>query len=158
MPLDHYVALSFGGTHVEADMIVFVTSASLAHSVFDMYSTKWDEPVKDDNDDLDWLESDSAYPLIKFSVTREFDTGDTQDYVLETGAVTRMGFAIRNSGVLEETSNKIIRFGGHTRHGFFDMIVEESGNTSYWPVFVNGTTSASVLLGMTASSLALLIF
>lgn len=70
-----------------------------------------------------------------------------------------MGFAIRNSELLEETSTGVGEFGGHTRHGFFDMIVSLSGETSYWPVYVNGaTTTASVVLGMTASAIALLIF
>ena len=142
MPLDHYVAISFGGTHINSDMICFVTSQSNIHTVFDMYSSTWDDPVMDDNDDLEWLVSNDDYPLIKFSVIRSLDTGDIQDYAVALEEVTRMGFAIRNSGVLEEDNGGVVRFGGHTRHGFFDMIVHEyasdvTENTSYWPVYVN---------------------
>ena len=28
MPTDHYLALSFGGSHIESDMVVFVTSSN----------------------------------------------------------------------------------------------------------------------------------
>ena len=46
MPKDGYLALSFGGSHINADMFVFMTdSFSGTYEAYDMYSTEKGEPV-----------------------------------------------------------------------------------------------------------------
>ena len=78
MPIDQYLALSFGGSHVESDMIVFVTSSAYSSIVYDMYSTGFGEPVLDTagQSDIEWSNDNDEYPLISFNAKREFDTGD----------------------------------------------------------------------------------
>ena len=49
MPRNHYVALSFGGTHINADMMVFMTHSNHDPAVYDMYSTNYGEPIYDDD-------------------------------------------------------------------------------------------------------------
>ena len=78
MPQNHYVALSFGGTHINADMMVFVTHSNHDPAVYDMYSTNYGEPIYDDDEDVVNFSFDDLdeYPRVSVSVDRAFNTGD----------------------------------------------------------------------------------
>ena len=76
MPQNHYVALSFGGTHINADMMVFVTHSNHDPAVYDMYSTNYGEPIYDDDQDVFFNFSFSPsdhYPRVSVSVDRDFN-------------------------------------------------------------------------------------
>ena len=144
MPKDHWLALSFGGSHMNTDMIVFDTHSGYDAAVPDMYSDEFGEPKLDttllDAGDIEVIEivPDTSAPLIKFSIRRDFDTGDGEkDFVLGFDQVIRMGFAIRNEVAEErnEETGKIETFGMHDRHGYFDMILGSDERTSYWGMY-----------------------
>ena len=142
MPSDHYLALSFGGTHINSDMLVFVSKGTADLELYDMYSTSFADPVFDTagQADYDWTSSNADYPKMAFNAIRALDTGDAQDFAVEFEKVISMGFAIRSSlpkGVVDlgtETND----FGDHSRHGHFDMILHDDYTTSYWGLYVSG--------------------
>ena len=142
MPTNHYVALSFGGTHINSDMIVFVTNTGSDSLVYDMYSDEWGEPKLDDDlvpaGDIDFTDL-PEYPLVKFSTTRKLETRDARDYILKLEEVIEVGFAVRDDTISErETDGTIKTFGSHQRHGFFNMIMHDDETTSYWGVYAEG--------------------
>ena len=152
MPTDHYVALSFGGTHINSDMWVFVSDSNILNNrVYDMHSTSYGEPKFDDDlvleGDLEVLEVTTDFPLVNFSVRRFLDTGNNennQDYVIELDKVIKVGYAVRNYEVEERSDQgQIVEFGGHERQGYFDMIVHSNETTSYWGMYVETKGGAS---------------
>ena len=84
MPNNSYLALSFGGTHINADMIVFASFQN-EQIAYDMYSTGYGEPVFDDTDDIYdfFVDTSNHYPQIEFTAERDLDTMDAQDFVVE---------------------------------------------------------------------------
>ena len=144
MPTNHYVALSFGGSHINSDMIVFITETGSNSEVYDMHSTAFGEPKFDDDlvlsGSLEVREIITAdYPLVKFSIARKLDTEDTDDYILKLEEVIQVGFAVRDDNVQERNlDNTVKTFGDHYRYGFFNMIMHTDETTSYWGIFVEG--------------------
>eukprot|EP00353_Schmidingerella_taraikaensis_P006482 CAMPEP_0185583884 /NCGR_PEP_ID=MMETSP0434-20130131/28466_1 /TAXON_ID=626734 ORGANISM="Favella taraikaensis, Strain Fe Narragansett Bay" /NCGR_SAMPLE_ID=MMETSP0434 /ASSEMBLY_ACC=CAM_ASM_000379 /LENGTH=107 /DNA_ID=CAMNT_0028203285 /DNA_START=8 /DNA_END=331 /DNA_ORIENTATION=+ len=91
MPTNSYVALSFGGTHIDSDMIVFVTETGADSKVYDMYSDEVGEPKYDDDlvlaGDLEVKEIVAEYPHVRFSITRKLDTKAIRDYLFSIDKV-----------------------------------------------------------------------
>ena len=67
-----------------------------------------------------------------------------------------MGFAIRNFEAETQDSNGVTKFGSHSRHGHFDMILQTgSYETSYWGLYVSGAGSLQGLGAATAMAFVL---
>lgn len=150
MPQNHYLALSFGGTHINADMIVFVTHSGNEPVAYDMFSTSYGEPVFDDISNLSnfFYDTQTYYPNVQILTDRDFDTGDgEQDFLVEEDRLIQMGFAIRNFEPLQQVNGQVTQFGSHSRHGHFDMIMHSNriGSTSYWGLYVSGANSLQTL-------------
>ena len=143
MPTNHYVAISFGGTHINSDMIVFVTNTGSDSLVYDMYSSEFGEPKFDDElvttGDIEVREILAEYPLVKFSIARKLETRDAHDYIVQLEEVIEVGFAVRDDDILSRNSDGSIQeFGSHQRHGFFNMILFKDETTSYWGIYAEG--------------------
>ena len=133
MPNHYYVAFSYGGTHINSDMIVFKADGT-ASMFYDMYSYGYNEPVKDFTNNYSGSASytqstDSVY----FQYTRYLNTYDVLDYVMDLNQPIRMGYAIReydNDKIKDQTSWEN-NFGEHNRVGYFNLILWSNGTTTY---------------------------
>ena len=67
-------------------------------------------------------------------MTRKYDTGMDDDYIMQLDTIIEMGFALRVQPVERVGQGEISTFGEHTRHGYFNMILHSDETTSYWGV------------------------
>ena len=98
----------------------------------------------------------SDYPLVKFTVERDFDTTFGQDYVMTTDDVVLMSFAIRQQPVEVLNEDDTFVLGDPTRRGYFNVILHDDETTSYWGVRGAAVRSInSSLSGLLTATVAL---
>ena len=82
IPNHYYVAFSYGGTHLNSDMIVFKAD-STSSAFYDMYSYGYNEPT---NDVTNNYSGSSSYTqstnTVTFQFTRLLNTYDPLDFVM----------------------------------------------------------------------------
>ena len=159
IPNKYYLALAFGQTHIDTDMLIFVANGPDS-VVYDLYSTGFEEPAKDDNQDIEVISKiyEADTKLVRFEIERPLDTGDPEDFVFEYDCPISMSFATsEHLPALEDNSGQFSEmFGMHTRHGYFDVTVYSpvhSEETIFQPYFIEGAVSGATYATLTATML-----
>ena len=126
MPNKYYVAFSFGGTHVNSDMVVFKADGSDS-KFYDMFSKGYGEPELDSVSHYTGTASySSAADTVHFHINRYLNTNSPQDYVVKTDWPNRIGWAVREYDSDEGKGDATTwegRIGMHHKVGYFNLIL-----------------------------------
>lgn len=134
MPNKYYVAFSYGGTHINSDMIVMKANGT-SSQFYDMYSQGYGEPYLDTraNSYTGSASYTASTDLVFFSLNRFLDTTDTEDYVMKLNMPNRIGYAIRDydSDTITNQINWVGNLGMHHKVGYFDLFLWSNGTTTF---------------------------
>lgn len=133
-PNHYYVAFSFGGTHINSDMVVFKANGT-ASTFYDMYSYGYGEPLLDTryNSYSGTASYTAATDSVYFQVTRYLNTADPQDYVVQRDWPNRIGWAVReyDSDTIGNATTWVGNLGDHHKVGYFNLYLWSNGTTTF---------------------------
>ena len=115
VPNHYYIAFSYGGTHVNSDMLVLKADGTQS-SYYDMWSYGYQEPERDSSGHYSGNTSySSTTDTVIFNLQRYLNTYDDKDFVVDLDQPIRIGYAIReyDNEKLPDQSDWVGNFGSH---------------------------------------------
>ena len=79
------MAIGFGPSMADADVISFEYFAAGGQAAYDRFSPEWDTPEMDATQSVTLTSFTSANNVNTFTITRALNTGDSMDKVISTG-------------------------------------------------------------------------